>query len=199
MMGGADRSVECMLIHRTDAETAGYLTSTVSPVDRPYVLGCTNPSLPPLVTAFAAGGDKAMSANGVDDWVASAGLMSLDDAVKKQFPDRFEEFVSATKGVNVSTALRVARSMQCDVAWDADLPRSREGWYRFAGSIKPAIDRAIACAKYADMLWTRTPATVVADLTAFSEQVLEAVPGALLGYNLAADVKGTGELVTRHR
>lgn len=182
-----------MIIHRTDAETAGYLTSTVSPIDRPYILGCTDPLLPPLISFMASGGDKARSAAAEDEWISKAGLSSLDDAVKAQFPAQYDQFLEATKGMNVSGALQVARSLDLKVCWDPEAARSREGWYRFAGSIKPAIDRAIACAQYADMLWTRTPATVLDDLTAFSNEVLAAVPGALLGYNLAADVKGTGE------
>lgn len=182
-----------MIIHRTDAETAGYLTSAISPIDRPYILGCTNASLPPLVTFSTAGGDKAKAGAAEDEWVASAGLMSLDDAVKAQSPDQYDQFAASTQGMNVSAALQIARASGIAVIWDADAARSREGWYRFAGSIRPAIDRAIACAKYADMLWTRTPATVLADLTSFSQEVLAAVPGALLGYNLAADVKGTDD------
>jgi isocitrate lyase len=151
------------------------------------------------VIAIASGGDKAKSADAEDRWVASAGLMSLDDAIRSQCPDRYDDFAQATKGLNVSDALQAARSMDVAVVWDAEAARSREGWYRFAGSIKPAIDRAIACAKYADMLWTRTPATVIEDLTAFAQQVLAAVPGALLGYNLAPDVKGTGTSPLRIR
>jgi isocitrate lyase len=51
----------------------------------------------------------------------------------------------------------------------------------------------VACAKYADILWTRTPATVEKDLEKFSKEVKERVPGAMLAYNLAGDIKGTGE------
>jgi isocitrate lyase len=179
----------------SDAETAGYLTSAISPLDRPYILGATKEQTRPLVGTISISGatinKEAEAAE--DSWVASAGLMTLDEAVAAQLPDKVEGFLSVTRGQNVAEALNSAKKMGVDVSWDCEAARSREGWYRFRGSIEPAIDRAIACAKYADVLWTRTPATVEKDLEKFARKVKEAVPGAMLAYNLAGDVKGSGE------
>lgn len=138
--------------------------------------------------------NKAGANAAEDDWIASANLKTLDEAVASVVSDDvYQRYLKITQELNVSEALSVARNqLKIQVDWDADACRSREGWYRFRGSIKPAIDRAILCAKYADILWTRTPATVESDLEEFATRVKEAVPGAWLGYNLAGDVKGNG-------
>jgi isocitrate lyase len=188
---------ECMIIHRTDAETAGYLTSAISPQDRPYILGCTNIQLRPLLATVSASSSKSKSqAEAVeDDWIASAGLSTLDEAVLSQYPSEYPKWKAVSEGQNVAEALATARTIGLGVQWDCEAARSREGWYRFRGGIESAIDRAVACAKYADILWTRTPATVEKDLEKFAKEVKERVPGAMLAYNLAGDIKGTGECV----
>ncbi|KAJ6606036.1 isocitrate lyase [Mycena vulgaris] len=186
---------ECLIIQRTDAETAGYITSTIDARDRPFILGSTNPTLPDsLVASISASASAPGDAE--DAWVAAATLTTLDEAVRAACADAtaFAAYTAKSAGQTVAQAARTAREMGIVVFWDCEASRSREGWYRYRGNIDAAIMRSVACARYADVLWTRTPATVVADLEKFAVEVKKAC-GAdkWLGYNLAADVKGSDE------
>ena len=186
-----------MIIHRTDAETAGYVTSSLSATDRPYILGSTKPVDPSLASALRNATVKEHADRIEDGWIAHAGLMTLDEAVRIQYPRQYDDFIARTRDLNVDDALRMGRNMGIEVLWSCDQCRSREGWYRFRGGIQPAIDRAIACSRYADMLWTRTAATSQTDLEKFARDVRAAAPGCWLAYNLAADVKGTDDDIKR--
>ncbi|KAF8917007.1 isocitrate lyase [Mucidula mucida] len=192
---------ECLIIQRTDAETAGYITSTIDPRDRPYILGSTNPTLSDsLVSAIA---DAATSPNATDAscgdaedaWVASASLLTLDETVQKAAtPKLYGAYLEKSKDKTVAQASRIAKELGIDFFWDCEASRSREGWYRYRGNIDSAIMRSVACDKYADVLWTRTPATVVADLEKYATEIKKQCgPTKWLGYNLAMDVKGTDE------
>lgn len=202
---------ECVLIQRTDAETAGYITSTVDARDRPFILGASVQQPRSLLDAMMR---SSSPSDAEDAWVAAAKLTTLDEAIRGACSaSDFAAFEEKSKGFNTSDALRVARDLGIDVFWSEDSVRNREGWYRYRGGIDAAISRSvsidlghldmregshstrrtIACGPYADVLWTRTPATVLPDLEKFATEVLAAVgPDRWLAYNLADDVKGTG-------
>jgi isocitrate lyase len=71
------------------------------------------------------------------------------------------------------------------VFWDWNLPRTREGFYRFRGSVAAAVVRGRAFAPHADVLWMETSSPNVAECTAFAEGVKAACPEAMLAYNLS--------------
>ncbi len=61
--------------------------------------------------------------------------------------------------------------------------RTLEGYYVVKASLESAIDRALAYAPYADMLWCETSTPDVEEARRFAQRVHEKFPGKLLAYN----------------
>lgn len=97
-----------------------------------------------------------------DQWTAQAGLKQFNDAVidtinagvfvnKKALID---QYLQAVKGKSNSEARAIAKGITgVDIYWDWDAPRTREGYYRYQGGTQCAVNRAIAYAPFADMIW----------------------------------------------
>lgn len=76
--------------------------------------------------------------------------------------DKFLAYQAEVAGANLTNreARKVAHSIVgADVAWDWELPRTREGYYRYQGGVEAAMKRVLVFAPYADLLWleTKTP------------------------------------------
>lgn len=142
------------------------LTSTIDPRDHRFVLGITNPALQPLNDLMIAAEQAGQSGDYLqaieDQWVAKAGLKLFDEAVvdtirgglhvNKQ--GLIDEYMTLVEGKSNSEARAIAKGLTgLDVYWDWDSPRTREGFYRYQGGCECAINRAIAYAPYADMIW----------------------------------------------
>jgi isocitrate lyase len=69
--------------------------------------------------------------------------------------------------------------------WDWDLPRTREGFYRFRGSVDAAIVRGRAFAPHADLIWMETAGPDLAECTKFAEGLKSMHPEIMLAYNLS--------------
>jgi len=61
--------------------------------------------------------------------------------------------------------------------------RTLEGYYVVKGSLESAIERALAYAPYADMLWCETSTPDIEEARRFAERVHAKFPGKLLAYN----------------
>lgn len=97
-----------------------------------------------------------------DQWNAQAGLKLFDDAVvdavnagvhvdKKAL---IQEYLRAARGKSNSESRAVAKGITgIDVFFDWDSARTREGYYRYQGGCQCAVNRAIAFAPYADLIW----------------------------------------------
>lgn len=126
----------------------------------------TNPALQPLndlmVAAEQAGktGEELQAIE--DQWIGQAGLKLFDEAVvdiihagvhvNKQ--GLINEYLTAAKGKSNSESRAIAKGFTgVDIHWDWDSPRTREGFYRYQGGCGCAINRGVAYAPYADMLW----------------------------------------------
>ncbi len=157
---------DLLAVARTDAEAATLITSTIDFRDHAYVLGATNPALQPLndlmVAAEAAGkyGNDLIAIE--EQWMLQAGLKLFDDAVvdtinagvhvDKEF--LIKQYLIARKNKGHPEAKAIAKGLTgVDVHWDWDAPRTREGFYRYQGGCQCSINRAIAYAPYADMIW----------------------------------------------
>jgi isocitrate lyase len=97
-----------------------------------------------------------------DQWLAQAGLKLFDDAVIDTInagihPNKktlIREYLSAVKGKSNLEARAIAKGMTgVDIHWDWESPRTREGYYRYQGGTECAINRAVAFAPYADLIW----------------------------------------------
>uniref|UniRef100_A0A0E0Q986 Isocitrate lyase n=1 Tax=Oryza rufipogon TaxID=4529 RepID=A0A0E0Q986_ORYRU len=197
--------VETVLVARTDAVAATLIQTNVDARDHQFILGATNPRL--RNRSLAAVLSDAMSAgkNGrelqaiEDEWLATAQLKTFSDCVRDAIASlnatdadkqrKLQEWSAATshdKCVPLEQARDIAAGLGVtSLFWDWDLPRTREGFYRFRGSVAAAVVRGRAFAPHADVLWMETSSPNIAECTAFAEGVRAASPGAMLAYNLS--------------
>jgi len=190
--------VENLVVARTDSEAATLITTNVDERDHPFILGCTNPDLKPLVSLMSAAeaeGKSGATLQAIEDaWTAAAHLQvlsdTLADALQKQGVSKAQisEFKKKTAHVSNPQAASIATGefgLKKVPYWDWDAPRTREGYYRYQGGTQCAINRGIAFAPYADMLWMETKSPILAQAKEFATGVHKARPGHWLAYNLS--------------
>lgn len=155
-----------MAIARTDSEAATLITSTIDPRDHAFILGATNPALQPLNDLMLAAEQAGKSGDALqaieDQWSAQAGLKLFDEAVIDNInagvhvnkKGLINEYLKLVKGKSNSESRAIAKGLiGVDIHWDWDSPRTREGYYRYQGGCGCAVNRGIAFAPYADMIW----------------------------------------------
>jgi isocitrate lyase len=204
-----------LVIARTDSEAATLITTNVDPRDHAFILGSTDPSLPPLVDVMVAAqleGKSGADLQAIEDkWTASARLCLYPDALASALrtqglssaADDFLSQVHATLSPHASRtgALALARKLglkkENEPYWNWDAPRTREGYYRYQGGTACAINRAVAFADYADLLWMETKSPIYKQAKEFADGVQKERPGQWLAYNLSPsfnwDAAGLGE------
>ncbi|KAG0174179.1 isocitrate lyase 1 [Apophysomyces sp. BC1034] len=186
--------VENIVVARSDAEAATLITSNIDVRDHEFVVGTTNPQLRPLATVMTeaeqAGKSGAELQAVEDNWVAQANLKRFGSAVADELQKigkghLAEEFLSKIHYKSNTEARKIAASYGVEIFWDWDLPRVREGYYRYEGGTEAATSRAVAFSPYADMLWMETRKPIYAQSEQFAKGVLAASPESLLCYNLS--------------
>ncbi|KAJ3731035.1 isocitrate lyase icl [Lentinula guzmanii] len=190
--------VENLAVARTDSEAATLITSNIDDRDHAFILGSTNPSLPPLnrtmVDAERAGkvGDELQAIE--DNWKAAANLQlfstTLAEALKKEGKNdatikNFEARVAKSSYHDAVVIAQKEFGLRSVPYWDWDSPRTREGYYRYQGGTECAIHRAIAFAPYADLLWMETKRPILSQAQKFAAGVHAVYPGHWLAYNLS--------------
>lgn len=188
-------AVENLIVARSDAEAATLLTSNIDPRDHEFIVGTTNPNALALATlmseAEAAGKNGAALQAVEDEWIANAGLKRFGTAVADELtkagkPEAAAAFLEKIHYKSNLQARAIAKSEYgVEIFWDWDLPRVREGLYRYEGGTEAATSRAIAYAPYADMLWMETKKPILSQAAQFSKGVLAVHPNSLLCYNLS--------------
>ncbi|KAL2216235.1 isocitrate lyase AcuD [Thermoascus aurantiacus ATCC 26904] len=189
---------DLLCIARTDSEAATLITSTIDYRDHPFIVGSTNPNLQPLNDLMVAAEQSGKTGDALqaieDQWIAQAGLKRFDDAVidtinagsyanKKELID---EYLKAAKGKSNSEARAIAKRITgVDIYWDWDAPRTREGYYRYQGGTQCAINRAVAYAPFADLIWMETKLPDYNQAKEFAEGVHAVYPEQKLAYNLS--------------
>jgi len=97
-----------------------------------------------------------------DQWNSQAGLKLFGAAVEDTInagvhvnkTELIEQFRKQSQGKSNAEARAIAKGLTgVDVHFDWDSPRTREGFYRYQGGTGCAINRAVAYAPYADMIW----------------------------------------------
>ncbi|XP_077243528.1 isocitrate lyase [Tasmannia lanceolata] len=197
--------VETVLVARTDAVAANLIQSNVDVRDHQFILGATNPNLKGkslatiLAEAMAAGKSGAELQAIEDNWLAMAQLKSFSDCVKDAIKSMnigeddkrrrlnewgelsgYDKCLSCEQGREIADRLGLK-----NLFWDWDLPRTREGFYRFQGSVMAAIVRGWAFASHADVIWMETASPDLVECTTFSEGVKSMRPEIMLAYNLS--------------
>ncbi|EFW16782.1 isocitrate lyase 1 [Coccidioides posadasii str. Silveira] len=189
---------DLLAIARTDSEAATLITSTIDPRDHAFVVGSTNPTLEPLndlmIAAERAGKNGAELQAIEDSWTAKAGLKRFEDAVIDQIKASSaankqattDAFLREIKGKSNKEARAIARQiLGTDIFWDWDAPRTREGYYRYQGGCQCAINRAVAFAPFADLIWMESKLPDYAQAKEFAEGVHAVWPQQKLAYNLS--------------
>lgn len=189
---------DLLAVARTDAEAATLIMSTIDHRDHAFILGATNANLQPLndlmVAAEQAGkmGDTLQAIE--DTWTEQAGLKIFNDAVVDAInagvhvnkPELIRQYKEAAKGKSNSECRAIAKGLTgVDIHWDWDAPRTREGYYRLQGGCQCAINRAIAYAPYADMIWMESKLPDYNQAVEFAEGVHAVWPEQKLAYNLS--------------
>ncbi|KAI0081566.1 isocitrate lyase [Panus rudis PR-1116 ss-1] len=190
--------VDNLVIARTDSEAATLITTNIDERDHPFVLGSTNPDLPPLVVALnqaERAGKTGAALEAVEaEWTQKANLQlfstTLSNALKAQGANQstIQRFQSRVAHVSYPDAVKIAQKefgLRSVPFWDWDAPRTREGFYRYQGGTQCAINRAVAFAPYADLLWMETKKPILAQAREFAEGVHSVYPQQWLAYNLS--------------
>ncbi|KAK4255363.1 hypothetical protein QN277_008371 [Acacia crassicarpa] len=197
--------VETVLVARTDAEAANLIQSNIDTRDHQFILGVTNPSLrdkslAALMAVNMAAGKSGPELQAIEDhWLSIAKLKTFSEAVedaiksmnigeedKKRRLNEWMKYSSYEKCLSNEEGRVIAERLGVrNLFWDWDLPRTREGFYRFKGSVKAAIVRGWSFAPHADLLWMETKGPNLVECTEFAEGVKSRYPEMMLGYNLS--------------
>ena len=101
--------VQNVVVARTDAEAATLLSTNVDERDHPFILGSTNPDLPPLVELLNEAerqGKTGAALEAVEEqWMAKAGLALFGDVLARALP--------AARHRRSAAAQRFTRAAQC--------------------------------------------------------------------------------------
>ncbi|KAI7847266.1 isocitrate lyase [Circinella umbellata] len=187
--------VENVVVARTDAEAATLISSNVDSRDHEFVVGATNPHLEPLALVMTEAEKQGKSGAALqqieDDWIQKAGLKRFGAAVADELRRtgkgrQADAFLEEIRFKSNSEARAIAKNnYSIEIFWDWDLPRVREGHYRYEGGTDAAISRSIAYSEYADMLWMETKKPILEQAEHFAKGVLSVSPQSLLCYNLS--------------
>ncbi|KAL4990568.1 isocitrate lyase [Aspergillus falconensis] len=189
---------DLLAIARTDSEAATLITSTIDHRDHPFIIGSTNPDIQPLndlmVMAEQAGKTGAELQTIEDEWLAKAGLKLFNDAVvdainNSPHPNKkaaIEKYLTQSKGKSNLEARAIAREIAgTDIYFDWEAPRTREGYYRYQGGTQCAINRAVAYAPFADLIWMESKLPDYNQAKEFADGVHAVWPEQKLAYNLS--------------
>ncbi|CAI9090305.1 OLC1v1025052C1 [Oldenlandia corymbosa var. corymbosa] len=195
---------ETVLVARTDAEAATLIQTNVDTRDHQFILGVTNPqlkgkSLATILSEAMAAGKTGPELQAIEDnWLAMAQLKTFSDCVvdairrlnvseaeKQRRLDEWMYHSSFEKCLSNEEGRMIAERMGLDLFWDWDLPRTREGFYRFKGSVNAAIVRGWSFAPYCDLIWMETASPDLVECTKFAEGVKSKCPETMLAYNLS--------------
>ncbi|KAH9841874.1 isocitrate lyase [Rhodofomes roseus] len=191
--------VNNLVIARTDSEAATLITTNVDERDHAFILGSTNPDLRHLNTvlneAERAGKTGAALEAIEEQWLAAAKCElfpeALATALKAQTSAnqvKLEQFHRRIAHLSWPDAVAVAKKefgLKSVPFWDWDAPRTREGFYRYQGGTQCAVNRAIAYAPYADLLWMETKKPIYTQAKEFADGVHAVYPQQWLAYNLS--------------
>jgi len=131
----------------------------------------------------------------VEAWETEARLETFGEAVAEVLDFRaaegesFEMTADAwrefARGASLQRARRRAKELGISLIWDAELPKTPEGYYQVRGGIPWAIAKSLASAPFADLLWMETKTARLDDARRFAEAIHARFPDKMLAYNLS--------------
>jgi isocitrate lyase len=115
-----------------------------------------------------------------DAWTKEAHLKLFHEAVADTInagvhvnkKDMIQQYMQQSKGKGNQEARAIAKGLTgVDVYFDWDSARTREGYYRYQGGCQCAINRAVAYAPYADLIWMESKLPDFAQAKEFADGV----------------------------
>lgn len=91
----------------------------------------------------------------------------------------------AVKAMSIKEVFDFVFSLGLDLEWDCEIMRSPEGYYQIRGGIPFAIQKSLAVAPFADILWMETKTADLEDAREFAEAIHAVYPDKMLAYNLS--------------
>jgi isocitrate lyase len=131
----------------------------------------------------------------VEAWEIDAGLETYGEAVAEvlefhasegeRFDMTADEWREFAKNASLYRAKQRAREIGINLVWDAELPKTPEGYYQMRGGIPWAIAKSLAAAPFCDILWMETKTANLDDAREFAEAIHAEYPDKMLAYNLS--------------
>nr|POE59349.1 methylisocitrate lyase, mitochondrial [Quercus suber] len=187
---------ENLVIARTDSESGKLLSSAIDARDHEFILGVTNIDAEPLADTLQVMEQSGAASSEIDafeaQWVKKHKLVTFDEAAEAHINasgKNAEDYISQMKKAR-NTPLHQRRQLAASiagspVAFNWDIPRTREGFYHYRAGLPAATKRAIAFGPYADLLWLETGDPSVQKAAGFAAEIHEVLPGKKLVYNLS--------------
>ncbi|ETN45989.1 isocitrate lyase [Cyphellophora europaea CBS 101466] len=185
---------ETILMCRCDTDHAGFITSVIDERDHAWVVGVTK-QVEPLATVLArALKDGADYKKAQQDWIASAGLATFDEAVAAHAdasPEGVKCYQEAIKGAAEPLSIQARRSLAeqhlgtkpySTLHFDWDLARTPDGSYRFKPTVDAVIMRALLAAGLGEVTWARMDFPIPSDIDAFHRGVRAVHPNRKFGF-----------------
>ncbi|SCV01498.1 LAMI_0G11870g1_1 [Lachancea mirantina] len=199
---------DLVLVARTDSEEATLISSTIDPRDHYFIVGATNAAVEEsyaeiLERAILKGASAEEIAALEKRWCAKAKLklfheafrdvvLKLQPSNKQQILDEFNSKVGPFTATSLRDMQRLAKHLiGRTIHFDWDLPRGREGLYRYKGGTQSSIMRARAFAPYADLVWMECNNPDFEQARQFAEGVRAVYPDQWLAYNLSPSFNWT--------
>jgi isocitrate lyase len=187
-----------LLIARTDSESAKLISSNIDHRDHEFIKGTYNMPEGTLGLAETLSKAEAEGAVGAQldtiekEWMEKCTLTTFDEAVEMQNKDNDKGLQAYKERVAHGVSNAEARSIAAEVfgkegvpSWNWELPRTKEGYYHFAGGVAPAIKRVKIFAPYSDLLWLETKEPNLKQAQGFASEIHKDFPGKWLVYNLS--------------
>lgn len=191
-----------LCVARTDSEAATLITSTIDNRDHYFIQGTTNKDIEPLVDVMNKAELNGLYGSELEKieakWIKDANVIQFYEAVeiainndskiidKESAIKKFNSIVTPLSCHSINEAQKIAKEiLGYELYFNWDKPRVREGYYRYNGGTKCAINRARAFAPYCDMVWMETKLPIYEQAKEFAEGVKEIYPNKWLSYNLS--------------
>lgn len=192
-----------IIVARSDSEAATLISSNIDSRDHYFIVGATNQNIElslaeTLEAAIASGANAEQLARIEKEWSDKAHLKLFHEAFadevnasnkivnKEKVIEQFNSKIGPLTETSNREARKLAREfLGYDLFFDWELPRVRDGLYRYRGGTQCAVMRARAFAPYADLVWMESNYPDYEQAVEFSEGVRAKFPNKWLAYNLS--------------
>lgn len=191
---------ENLVIARTDSCNGKLLSSSCDPRDHKFIKGVIEPNVKPWSDELTelenqSGATNSEISSAESEWYEKHQVFTFDEAVERQVSQtELAQYLALKETAlrdKLFLSLRDMRELANQAAptavihFDWDAPRTKEGYYLYHGCLEAAIQRSLAFAPYADMIWLETKAPDLQQASSFAARIHKVFPHVKLVYNLS--------------